>query len=236
MKRALTQTLLATLLVASAASAARAQSTWQRADPPPPIAYGEPKVEQPFDLGKLEGGAYSNDFFGFSMALPEGWFVLDADDKKKMVDKGRQVVEEGVTEKKKALLEASLARTSILLSTAKHKPGTPLPNPNAMFVCVAERIPADLIKTGADYLSRGQYSSGGTAGMKKEPIGPVRAEKVGGVEFAVVELKLSLGSAVMMRRQYVRIMKGYALSLTYMYVDEADLKTLDELLGTVKFK
>jgi len=235
MRRALTQTLLATLFVASAASAARAQSAPQKSEPPPrAIIRIDPEFANPSDFGKLEGGAYSNDFFGFSLMLPEGWFVLGTDDNKKIMDKGRQAVEESAPEKKKAGLEASLARTSILLSTSKYRPGTPGPEPNAMFVCVAERILTDLVKTGADYLSLGQRSLAGTA--KLEFAGPVRTEKVGGVEFTVADLKLTAGSVVRTRRQYVRIMKGYALILAYVYFDEADLKTFDGVLGTVKFK
>src|SRR6185369_9138512 len=98
----------------------------------------DPESADPLDFGKLEGGAYSNDFFGFSLMLPEGWLVLGTDDNKKILDKGKQVIEESAPENKKGGLEASLARTSILLSTSKYKPGTPRPEPNAMFVCVAE--------------------------------------------------------------------------------------------------
>lgn len=239
MKRAFTQTLLATLFIASATCAARAQSAQQKNDPPPPTranVRSDPQSANTLDTGNLEGGAYSNDFFGFSLTLPDGWLVLDTDDNKKILNKGRQAVEENVPEKKKAALEASLARTSILLSTSKHKLGTPHPEPNAMFVCIAERVPTDLIKTGADYLSAGQRSLTAAAGTKLEFVGPMRTEKVGGLDFAVVDLKMTAGSAVRIRRQYVRIMKGHALSLTYIYIDDADLKTLDQLLGTVKFK
>jgi len=235
MRRLLTQTLLATLFVASMTSAARAQSTRQKSAPPPRATIQiDPEFANPLDFGRIENGAYSNDFFGFSLMLREGWFVLGADDKKKIADKGRQVIEESAPQKKKAGLEASLARTSVLLSTSKYQPGTPRPEPNAMFVCVAERVRTDLIKTGADYLSQGQRSLSGTATL--EFVGPVRTEKVGGVEFTVADLKLTVGSVVRTRRQYVRIMKGYALVFAYVYLDEADLKTFDELLGTVKFK
>jgi hypothetical protein len=237
MNRALTQTLLATLLVASTAFAARAQSTRQKSDPPPlPVAVlEEPKVEQPFDVGKLEGGAYSNDFFGFSMTLPKGWVVLGPEENKKILDTGKGLVEEGTTEKKKQGLEDSVARTHFLVTASKYPTGMAGANFNALLICVAERVPTAIIKTGADYVSVMQRSFEGTA-AKLELTAPLRTQKLGGADFTVADLKLTAGPVVTAQRYYVRISKGHALALAYSYYDEADLKTFDELLGTVKFK
>ncbi|HEV7892312.1 MAG TPA: hypothetical protein VGP08_16820 [Pyrinomonadaceae bacterium] len=237
MNRDLTQTLLATLLVASTAFAARAQSTRQKSDPPPrPVAtIEEPKVEQPFDLGKLEGGAYSNDFFGFSMTLPKGWVVLGPEENKKILDTGKDLVEKGTTEKKKQGLEDSVARTHFLVTASKYPTGMAGANFNALLICIAERVPTAIIKTGTDYVSVMQRSFEGTA-AKLELTAPLRTQKLGGADFTVADVKMTAGPVVTAQRYYVRISKGHALTLAYTYYDEADLKTFDELLGTVKFK
>jgi hypothetical protein len=237
MNRDLTQTLLATLLVASAAFAARAQSTRQKSDPPPrPYAViEEPKVEQPFDLGKLEGGAYSNDFFGFSMTLPKGWAVLGPEENKKILETGKELIEEGASERKKQGFEAAAKRTYFLVTASKYPTGTAGPGFNALLMCLAERIPTAIIKTGADYVSVMQRSFEGTS-AKLELAGPMRTQKVGGADFTVADLKMTAGPVVTAQRYYVRISKGHALTLAYTYFDDADLKTFDELLGTVKFK
>ena len=235
MKRALTQTLLATLLVASTASAARAQSTRPKSDPPPPIAYGDPKVVQPFDTGKLEGGTYSNDFFGFSMTLPKGWVVLGPEENKKILDTGKGLIEEGTNEKKKQGLEDSVARTHFLVTASKYPTGKAGANFNALLICIAERIPTAIIKTGADYVSVMQRSFEGTA-AKLELTAPLRTQRLGGADFTVADVKMTAGPVVTAQRYYVRISKGHALTLAYTYYDDADLKTFDELLGTVKPK
>jgi hypothetical protein len=237
MKRALTQTLLATLFAASTAFAARAQSAQQKSDPPPPpppIVYGDPKVEQPFDTGRFEGGSYSNDFFGFSMTLPKGWVVLGVEDNKKIMDTGRGLIEEGASETKKQGFDAALARTYFLVTASKYQKGTAGPDFNAVILCIAERIPTAIIKTGADYISVMQRALEGTAA--KIEVGPLRTQKVGGADFTVADVRMSAGSVVTAQRYYVRISKGHALTLAYTYFDDADLKTFDELLGTVKFK
>lgn len=237
MKRALTQTLLATLLIASAAHAARAQSTRQKSDPPPtPVTIQiDPELVAPFDVGKLEGGAYSNDFFGFSMTLPKGWSVVSEAEKKKFLEAGREIVEDGASESKKKGLEAAVERTHFLLTASKYPTGGAGPNFNALLFCIAERIPTAIVKTGADYVSLMQRSFAGTA-AKFEFTTPVRTQKVGGADFTVADVKMSAGPVVMAQRYYVRITKGYALVMAYTYADEADLKILDEVLGTVRFK
>ncbi|HKG14391.1 MAG TPA: hypothetical protein VKB12_13770 [Pyrinomonadaceae bacterium] len=236
MRRPLTQTLLAILFVASAT--APAQPTRQKADPPTrpgPIVLGDPKVEQPFDAGRVEGGTYSNDFFGFSMTLPKGWAVLGADDNKKILDTGKEMVQEGASEKKKQGLEASLVRTHFLVTASKYPTGTAGPEFNALLMCIAERIPTAVIKTGADYISVMQRTFEGTS-TKLELSSPLRTQKVGGADFTVADVKLTVGPVVTAQRYYIRITKGYALAVAYTYYDDADLKTFDALLGTVKFR
>lgn len=233
MKRTLTQTVLATLLVASATFAARAQSARQRNDPPPPI----PKLEVPTmpDTGRIEGETYSNDFFGFSMTLPKGWAVLGADDKKRILDTGKEIIEEGANDRKKQGLEAALVRTQFLVTASKHQPGVVGPGFNALLICIAERVPTAIVKTGADYVTIMQRSFEGTA-AKVELTSPLRTQKLGGADFTVADLKMTAGPVVTAQRYYVRITKGYALVMAYSYYDDADLKTFDEMLGTVKFK
>lgn len=232
MRRLLTHTLLAALLVASAFAHARAQSTQQRADPPPPPR--DPTVEQSFDTGRVEGETYTNDFFGFSMTLPKGWAVMGAAENKRILDTGKEIVEEGASDKKKEGLEASLVRTHFLVTASKYPAGTTGPGFNALLICIAERVPTAIVKTGADYISVMQRTFEGTAA--KLEVGPLRTQNVGGAAFTVADVKMTAGPAITAQRYYIRITKGYALAMAYTYYDEADLKTLDDLLGTVKFK
>ena len=238
MRRALTQTLFATLLVASAASAARAQSAQQREDPPaapPPIVYGDPKVARPFDMGKVDGGGYSNDFFGFSMTLPKGWAMVSEAENKEFLETGKDIVEGGASESKKKGFEDAAGRTHFLVTASKYPIGTAGPNFNALLFCVAERIPTAIVKTGADYISLMRRSFEGTS-AKMELSAPLRTQKVGGADFTVADIKMTAGPDVTAQRYYVRITKGYALVLAYTYYDDADLKTFYELLATLEFK
>lgn len=232
MKRLLSPTLFAFVILA-AASAGRGQTSPPQVQPPPP-----PRplaTPQALDPGRLEGGVYSNDFFGLSFAVPRGWVAQDIATQKAIMEEGKTALGQGATERKKAQLDAAAARTVTLLSASKYDPRTPAPDFNAMLQCVAERVPTAIVKTGADYLTLSLRTMQGTA-AKVEMVGPVRTEKVGGVTFAAADIKMSLGAAAAAQKYYAALMKGYALVLIYSYVDEADAKTFEEVLKSVRFK
>jgi hypothetical protein len=235
MKRLLTTTVLTALLLATAAPGL-AQTRRRKSAPPPPkdIAVIAP-VQIPVDQGRLEGGVYSNDFFGISFTTPPGWFTQDAEAKKRIVDNGMEVVGEGASARKKAEMEAAMKRTYFLVSVSKYDPSTPGTDFNALMMCIAERVPSAIIKTEAEYIRMSLRALQGTS-ARATMAGPVRTVKLGGVNFATADVKMTLGPMVAVQRYYVRLMKGHAFALVYTYVDDADLKPLEELLASVKFK
>ncbi|HEX6185987.1 MAG TPA: hypothetical protein VFZ44_19010 [Pyrinomonadaceae bacterium] len=237
MKKLLTITALTVLLLAAAAPG-RAQTRRKRKAPPPPpptIAVIAPVKQVPVDQGRFEGGVYSNDFFGLSFATPEGWFTQDAEAKKRIMDTGMEVVGEGATARKKAAMEAAMKRTHFLVSVSKYDPSAPGPDFNALLMCVAERVPSAVITTEAEYIRMSIRSLQGTS-AQATMTGPVRTVKLGGTNFATADVKMTIGPMVAVQKYYVRLMKGHALAFVYTYVDDSDLKPLEDLLATVKFK
>jgi hypothetical protein len=236
MKRLLTTTALTALLLATAAPGLAQKPRRRSAPPPPPkdMAVIAP-IQVPVDQGRLEGGVYTNDFFGVSFATPKGWFTQDAEAKKRIMDNGMEVVGEGATARKKAAMEAAMNRTHFLLSVSKFDPAHPTTDFNALIMCFAERVPSAVIKTEAEYINLSMRALQGTA-AKATMTGPVRTVKVGGVNFGTAEVKMTIGPMVAVQKYYVRLMNGHALALVYTYVDEADLKRFEELLASVKFK
>lgn len=235
MKRVSVTTLLAVLLLAGSAPS-RAQTSGQQSELPlsSPISDG-PTGETAVDRGRIEGGTFTSDFFGLSFALPQGWVAQDAAARKAVIEEGKKIVNEGASARRKAGLEASLERTSLLISVSKYDPTTPRPAFNASLLCYAERAPSAIVKTGRDYIDAMLRGFTGT-GAKMELLGPVRSERLGGVAFTAADIKVTAGPYVVMQKYYVTVMKGYALVFTYSYVDEADVKTFDELIKSVKFK
>ncbi|HEX8291000.1 MAG TPA: hypothetical protein VF570_04540 [Pyrinomonadaceae bacterium] len=232
MKRHLTKTLLTVTLLAAAVPA-RAQTGG--AQPPPRPAASAVPADTPDDHGRLEGGTYTNGFFGVSFTVPQGWVAQDLAAKQRILDMGKEVVSEGAPEKKAEGIEASLKRTYFLLSVSKYDLTRPPPGFNALMMCMAERVPTAVIKTGEDYIASMIRITEGTA-AKIELTGPLRTERVGGVPFTVADAKLLMPSGSAAQKYYVMVKNGYAFTLGYSYVDEADAKAFADVIKSVKFK
>ena len=235
MKRHLAPTLVAALFL-FAAAAGRAQTGSQKVEPPPPPPLMEvPSGQIPVDRGRLEGGTYSNDFFGVSFTVPQGWVAQDPVMKQRILDTGKEIIGKNATDKKVAGIESSLKRTYFLLSVSKYDLSQPPPGLNAVIMCMAERVPTAVVKTGEDYIASMIRVTEGTA-AKIELNAPVRTERQGGVPFAVADAKLTTPSAVAAQKYYVMIKNGYAFLLGYTYVDEADAKAFADVIKSLKFK
>lgn len=234
MKRHLTNALLTFTLLAAAVPAGA--QTGKKQPPPPPRPLARVVETAPdVDRGRLEAGTYTNDFFGVSFDVPQGWVAQDAAGKKRILDKGKELVGEGADGMKAAGIEMSLQRTYFLLSVSKYDLDKPPPGFNALIMCMAERVPSAVIRTGEDYIASMIRVTEGTA-AKIELSGPLRTEKVGGVNFTVADAKLSTPSAIAAQKYYVMIKNGYALMFGYTYVDETDLKAFNDLIKSVRFK
>ena len=232
MNRDLTHALL-TLTLLAAAVPARAQTGNTQPPPPAPMATVVP-AESPDEKGRLQGRTYTNDYFGVSFDVPQGWVAQDAAMKQHILDTGKGMVVQGATEKKAAGIESSLKRTYFLLSVSKYDLSKPPPGFNAVIMCIAERVPTAVIKTGEDYIAAMLRTTEGSA-SKLELNGPVRTERVGGVPFAVADAKLTTPSATAAQKYYVMIKNGYAFMLGYTYVDEADVKAFADVIKSVRF-
>jgi len=233
MKRLLAATLNAFFILAAAGSG-RAQTASPTVRPPSPP--GPSRASPSVDQGRLEGGTYSNDFFNFSFAVPQGWVAQDAAAKKAIMDEGRAIMTDGADARKKAQTDAAMARTVFLLSVSKYDLSAPPPDFNALLLCIAERVPTAVIKSEADYLRMSLRSLQGTR-AQVEMAGPVRAERIGGVTFAAADVKTTTpGTTVAEQKYYTAFRKGYALVMIYTYVDEGDVKAFEEILKSVRFR
>jgi len=121
MKRLLTKVLGGAVLTLVALSAS-AQN--------PPAA-----VEAP-DFGSVSGNQYTNAYFGLKLTFPAGWSIQDTAGKKRISEKGKQVVTSDDATKK-AELDRAVDNTLNLLTVSERPMGSPGPL-NSAFICGAE--------------------------------------------------------------------------------------------------
>jgi hypothetical protein len=160
---------------------------------------------------------------------------MDAATRRSLMEVGKGAVEKGATEQTKAQLDDALSRTAFLISVSKYDVNRPAPEFNTILMCSAERLPTAVIKTGEDYFNAALHVFDGTS-TKVELVGRMRAEMLGGAALTVADMKLTVGARVFAQRCYVRVVGEYVLTFIYSYMDEKDLKALDEMMKTVRFK
>lgn len=184
--------------------------------------------------GTIEGLTYFNQFFGLKLTIPGGWQVQDASRKQMITEKGKELMH-AEDKGEQAQIEKSIDNTLNLLTISQYPLGSAVPF-NPVFICGAEKIPATAgpVKD-ADYISSlkeaFQYS--------KVPVQVEREtyfEAVGGVSFAVVDVKLNPPAGAVNQRYYTHIKKGYALFFILTYQTEEQLRPQIDILKTVNFQ
>ncbi len=191
------------------------------------------KASDEIDFGTVEDSIYQNQYFGLSLEVPSGWTVQDQEAQKRIMELGGDIVA-GEDKNLSAVIKASKLQTVNLLSVAKHPIGAPVDyNPSMM--CIAEKVShAAGIKRGSDYHfhSKKLLQSGQLKVSFPEGIYP---EQIDGIGFDVMTVQISFGGVTVMQKQYVTIMKGYALLMVISYVTPEEEAELVETLRSARF-
>jgi hypothetical protein len=114
------------------------------------LACSEP--ESPVASGsQVVAGSYTNEYFGLTLSIPDGWFVASEDTAQFMRETGEDVAI-GDDATLKAAVEASKKTTFQLLTLSEFEMGAAVEfNPN--LILMAERVShVPGIKSGGDYL------------------------------------------------------------------------------------
>jgi len=228
MKKLISTSVLTLLLLATAAGQTRPAQEEPPA-PPAPLEAGQ------VDPGRLVGEKYSNEFFGLSFSVPRGWFIQDSAARRATLEMGKDTLTANADQRKKAQMDAVVARTNVLVSALKHSPYSVTAGFNAHFACIAERVPTAVVRTGADYINMSLAVALGSP-IKMELMGRMRSERVGGRLFTAADVKATLPQGVVIQKYYVLLNKGHALTFIYSYSDETDLPALKGILASVAFK
>jgi hypothetical protein len=207
--------------------------------PMPARAQGGPPTRTPPDAarperGSLDGSAYTNEYFGLTLTLPEGWKVhavaaerLTGERVRKLIDTGDPAAQ--------ARLEKGVANTLNLLTVYEHPVGAAV-HFNPAFFCAAEKIlPGADGATDADYMDVLKQ----TLRHSRAPVTvdrDVYTETVGGETFSVIDITTRFPDAIGHQRYYTHIRRGYALSLVLTYLTQEQLRTLTAVVDSVRFR
>lgn len=188
-----------------------------------------------FDYGHIENGIYVNDFFDFSIKLPESWVVQSREQTENIANEGKKIVA-GDDEKMKAVINAYDINTANLLAAFQYELGSAVEyNPNIMII--AESIKnAPGIKNGSDYLfqarrliQQGQF--------KYDYISEnFENEKINETEFYKMDAHINYMGLQIKQIYYSTVLKGFSFNIIISYVSDEQKEILQNSIKTIKFK
>lgn len=171
------------------------------------------------------------ELIGFSIRRPPEWRLATKDEKGEIIQEGKQIFAEEDEEFQQAVAKASeeaLEKGFVLLLESEDE-----------FVIVTvvvediSQVPE--IHTNEDYL---RY----TVELLRKTSAPVRyqddirTQKLGGVEFGVINGRMGSPEDFMEQQMYVAILKRHAFIIAATYAGPKGLKHIESLLGTIRFR
>ena len=192
------------------------------------------KASEEIDFGSVTNSVYRNEYFGLTVTLPSEWSVQDNEARQQMMQTGREVIA-GDDRNLKAAVKASEMKTVNLFAAFKHPVGTPVPY-NPAIACVAERVrQMPGIKRGKAYLFHARKLL--EAGQLSVSFpSEISAESVGGRDFDVMPVDMSMAGMTIRQKYYPTILKGYALSFVLCFTTDEDESALQDILKTVSIR
>jgi len=185
------------------------------------------------DLGKLEGGVYTNEFFSMRLTLPSQWVVGGEAEQKRLREAGAKTIKTDNFLKDLAMKNSEQRTTQLLLVSKGAWGTTPL---NSSIICMAEQIPAlSTVSRGSEYLasmkSMLQYSS---VSMRiAQDVYPV---EVGGKLFYGLGVAVKAGPMEIPQTYYAYVSHGYALVFIITTFTDEDRETIDSMIKSIAFK
>lgn len=183
--------------------------------------------------GEVQDGAYTNDFFGFTMTFPESWAIASDETAEELQEVGSEIVA-GDDPALKASIEAAEQDTYQLLMISEQPIGAPTTSFNANIVVMAEKVShLPGIVSGEEYLINvGNLLT--QTDLPYEANGEPYEVEIGGQTFHRADFDLTAAGMEIKQSYLAMIKDGYALGFILSGTD-ASLAELEEIANTLAF-
>lgn len=190
--------------------------------------------QKEFSKGTFENGKYINKFLGFTIDIPENWYVYSEEELQK-VSKAVES-DESFNQKGKELIQKGKLRSSKLLMAQLYNPYTFDALVNPTFTINAERIDdLKFIKTAEDYMRLTRKTTHETVKNSVVFSDKARVELNGNLFDRHTIEKEAYGYKYK-TTQFCEIMNGYAVLFTIIYANDYDRKELVKSLSSLDRK
>jgi len=185
------------------------------------------------DLGTITDSIYQNRYFGFTLVLPDGWFVQNRAGLEEIQELGKDVLS-GDDKNLKSFFEAEEQNSVNLLGIHQHPPGAPV-DFNPTLLCVAEKtrqFPG--ITKASDYLFHAKRTLQMGAIEVRFPK-DIYAMEIGGLSFDTLDIELQFGTKTVNEKMLATLIKGYAVTFIIVFDTDVHYDMLINILDSVRF-
>jgi hypothetical protein len=210
-----------------ASSALFAQGEDSPPPPPAPIKRVEQAPTGSTFMGELKEGVYTNEFFGFSLPIPESFVVANRKELELLQKVGVEVLTDQ-TKKNAERLEKSIQETAVLLAVFRLPVGQP--NNSGVEIGVI-RQPAGVTANMA--LAANSALLTGSAGYEHTLNLPELS--LGGLKFVGAQFERDIFGVTLKQRSYFAMRRGYSILVSVVYTNEEGLEAMQSLLNGIKF-
>jgi hypothetical protein len=191
------------------------------------------KATDEIDFGTFTKSVYTNSYFAVTVTVPANWSIQDQEARERLMKVGAEAVS-GEDKNLKAVMKASEMQSVNLFGAFEKPLGAPVTsNPSIMGIAEQVRqLPG--IQRGKDYHFQVRKTLEASQMQVKFPKEGY-SERLGNVEFDVLEQELSVRGLTIRQKYYTIIKKGYALSFIVSFTTSEEETVLRKALETVAF-
>jgi hypothetical protein len=190
--------------------------------------------KEEFSAGTVENGKYINKFFGFTLDIPDTWYVYNEQELKEV--SGALENDENLNTNGKKLIKKGKVRSAELLMTQIYNPYAFDAIVNPTLFIITERIDdAIFIRNAEDYMRFLRKNSQQMVDIPLDFTDQARVELNGNFFDRHTIEKVEYGYKYKIT-QFCKIMNGYAVLFSISYADEYDRKKLVRCLSSLKYK
>lgn len=181
---------------------------------------------------KISENTYRNEPFGLTVTAPDGWFVMDNAQTKKLMDMGADIAAPD-DQRLKAGVRASMQNSSNLFTFFEHAPGAPVEF-NASVIGMTENLAmAPGVKTGKDYFFHVKRMLE-QSNVATEFVGDYKTRKIGGQNFDQMDVRMTTNGVTVSQSYYAAKHGEYAVGFVQSYINDEQRKATDVVIDSVK--
>lgn len=179
-------------------------------------------------LGTIENGKYSNRYLNFEMSYPQGWIVIETEERKAMIKIGSEAIKTG-NRRANSLMAESAKKEVVLLLVSENPLGS---LENAVLGVSITKLPA---KGYLPKMLAQTFKSTMLSNPKNQLVKDVSIQNIGDRSWGNVLLEMDVFGQLVRSNYFVHVVGDNALVVSMTYKNAKQLEKMEAALNGIKF-